>query len=81
METVKDFLKTNGNKEFKTHIIINGVDEGPRRIPSQELIEKYGDCECETITYEKDFGFDEEDNPIIALISYLAVYVKNQEQS
>lgn len=81
METVKEFLRTNGVKEVKTHIITNGVDEGPRRFSSQELLKRYGDCECETITYEKDFGFDEEDNPIIALISYLAVYVKNQEQS
>lgn len=79
METVKNFLRNNGRKEVKTHIITNGVDEGPRMISSQELIEKYGDCECETITYEKDFGFDEENNPIIALISYLEVYVKNQE--
>ena len=79
MKKVKYFLKNNGNKEIKTHIIINGVDEGPRGIPSQELIEKYGDCECETITYEKDFGIDEENKPIIALISYLAIYVKNQE--
>lgn len=79
METVKNFLRNNGRKEVKTHIITNGVDEGPRMILSQELIEKYGDCECETITYEKDFGFDEENNPIIALISYLEVYVKSQE--
>lgn len=79
METVKEFLKDNGGKEIKTHIITNGVDEGPRSFSSQELVEKYGNCECETITYEKDFGFDEEDRPIIALISYLAIYVKNQE--
>ena len=78
MEKVKDYVNANENS-IKTHIIVNGTDTGISHFSGKELIEKYGECECETITYEKEFGFDEEDKPIIALISYLAIYIKNQE--
>ena len=73
MEKVKDHVNSK-TESVKTHIIINGKDTGISHLSGKELIEKYGDCECEIIRYEKDYGNDG-DGPIIAIRSFLQVYV------
>lgn len=76
MKKVKEYVNENG-KNIKTHLVINGVDNGiSGYFSGKELIENYGECECETIEYEKDYGEDEEGRPMIAMRSYLAVYLK-----
>lgn len=74
MKKVKEFVNQEESK-IKTHIVINGVDYGiDKNFTGKELIEKYGDCECETINYEKEYGEDEEGRPMISIRSFLAVY-------
>lgn len=75
MKKIKEYVNPK-TESVKTHIVVNGVDNGiSGYFSGQELIEKYGECECETIEYEKDYGEDEEGRPMIAMRSYLAVYV------
>lgn len=75
MKKIKECISKD-TQDIKTHIVVNGVDNGiSGYFSGQELIEKYGECECETIEYEKDYGLDEEGRPMIAMRSYLAVYV------
>lgn len=78
MGKVKEVFKVNEEKE-RIHLVINGVDEGfSGCLTHRQLLEKYPECECETITYEMDDGFDEEDNPIIIVRSYLAIYINRK---
>lgn len=74
MKKVKDYVNAN-EKSIKTHIVVNGIDYGyTGSFSGEELIKKYGECECETISYEKDYGEDEDGAPIIAIRSFLAIY-------
>lgn len=77
MEQNQNYFKSN---HTKTHIRINGVDNGITGFYTNEhLLENYADCEAEIVYYEKDYGFDEETGPIIEVRNYLAIDIKEEK--
>lgn len=62
----------------KTHVRLkseNYVDRGITNwYTPKELVKYYGDCKCERVYYEKDYGEDEHGRPNIALRDFLVVY-------
>lgn len=68
---IKDRYKDSTNKNIKTHLSCKNGIVG--FYTAEELIKYYGECESTIISYEKDYGFDEDSGPIIAIRSYLLI--------
>lgn len=77
---LKEVLKEKyyqNNESIKTHIRINGVNNGITGFYNdKELLEKYGECEAETVYYEKDYG-----DGAIAIRRFLAIDVYEERSN
>lgn len=76
---VKEHFKNlESGYEEKTHVRLkeqNYMDRGITGFYTpKELVEYYGDCQCERVYYEKDYGCDEYNRPCIAIRDFLVVY-------
>lgn len=75
MIKLKYLLEEIKGDVIKTHLVVNGVDNGISGFfKRSELLEKYGENDAEIEAYEKDFG-----DGVIGIIKYLAIEVQRGE--
>lgn len=73
---VKDYITQMGSGTNKVHLRINGEDNGITGFyTNEELIQYFGDCSCEVVSYEKDYG-----DGAIAIRSFLAIYINRADR-